>query len=114
MIFTAYIFKVNQECEKSIRDILRFVINRTQFKSGCIQSSLWSNDDSSQLMLYELWRSRSDLEKHMTTAVYGKLLVALEMGTEKPLIRFAGCVNIDGIELIENILTRKSDFLTQV
>lgn len=108
MLLAIYIIKGKGESVDDITEILNLVTSRTQYKTGCLQSSLWRSDDRSELMLFETWNSRADLEKHIGSAIYKKLLLALDMASEKPVIRFSDCENIRGMELIEEVMLNRS------
>jgi quinol monooxygenase YgiN len=104
MVNAVYILKVDEKVGDSIYEILNLVTSRTQYKPGCLQAGIWRNDERSELMLYEIWNSKVDLEKHITSALYKRLLVALEMSTEKPVVRFSECDKVNGIEVIEEVM----------
>jgi len=53
--------------EEETRELLFSLIEPTLVEPGCIQYALYrSNDDPSVFMFFEIWRSKEDLDKHLT------------------------------------------------
>ena len=86
MVFAYYIIKINQGTHSQVHELMALVAARTQVRQGCLKSSLWRSDDSSELMLLEVWRSMQDLERHIGSSLYRKLLYALEMSAGEPTV----------------------------
>jgi quinol monooxygenase YgiN len=104
MIQAVYILKTEKKSAKNLIDLLNIVSSRVIYSPGCLQSDIWSSKDRNKFIVYEMWRSRIDLENHIHSQLYHHLLTALEMCNEKPVIKFAECENVQGIEMIEKVL----------
>ena len=53
------------------------------------------------LQLEEMWKSQEELERHLRSDEYHKVLLVLEMALKQPEIRFDTLSNSTGIETIE-------------
>ena len=53
------------------------------------------------MMIEELWQSNEDLDRHLRSDDYLKVLLVVEMAIEKPEIRFNSISCSTGVETIE-------------
>jgi quinol monooxygenase YgiN len=82
--------------------ILRSISENCGFDPGCVSSHIYGDlQESNVLMLEEVWRTIEDLEVHMRSDEYLKLLLVLEMALKQPEIRFDTISSSTGIETIE-------------
>jgi len=82
--------------------ILMSVTERTRVEPGCINCSLYQCiEDENVMMIEELWHSNEDLERHLRSDDYLKVLLVVEMALEKPEIRFNSISCSTGVETIE-------------
>ncbi len=82
--------------------ILLSVAERTRVEPGCINCSLYQCiEDNHVMMIEELWQSNEDLERHLRSGDYLKVLLVVEMALEKPEIRFDSISCSTGVETIE-------------
>jgi len=69
--------------------ILISVMERTRFIPGCIRCCMYQGlNDRNVIMIDQLWQSSEDLECHLRSEDYLKMLLVVEMATEQPDIRF--------------------------
>jgi hypothetical protein len=52
-------------------------------------------------MIDELWKCQEDLDRHLRSVEYGRILLVVEMARDKPEIRFDEVVRSTGIETIK-------------
>jgi len=104
MVNASYIFKVREETASSLLPVLRQITGRTQDVRGCLQSTIWQNETNQELMIRELWQSIDYFKAHINSGLYKKMLAALEMSDELPVIQFIDCNQINGIEFIEELM----------
>ncbi len=82
--------------------ILMSVMERTRVESGCISCNLYQCiEDEHVMMMEELWQSNEDLERHLRSDDYLKVLLVVEMAIVKPEIRFNSISCSTGVEIIE-------------
>jgi quinol monooxygenase YgiN len=87
---------------KEAKEILHSFAEQTQYQPGCISCHIYHDvQERHVIMIEELWRSQEELERHLGSSEYRKILLVMEMAHEKPEIRFSACSNPTGIETIE-------------
>ncbi|MFO7619851.1 MAG: antibiotic biosynthesis monooxygenase family protein [Bacteroidales bacterium] len=85
-----------------IERILMSVAERTRVEPGCINCSLYQCiEDDHVMLIEELWQTNEDLERHLRSDDYLKVLLVVEMALEKPEIRFNSISCSTGVETIE-------------
>ena len=82
--------------------ILTSVLERTRLIPGCLHCYLYQGmDDRNFILIDQLWHSCEDLECHLRSEDYLKILLVVEMSTEKPEIRFDRISESTGVDTIE-------------
>jgi quinol monooxygenase YgiN len=85
-----------------VMEILSSKAERARFEPACISSRLYQGVEvKNQVMLEELWRDEEDLEDHLRSDEYRKVLLVIEMAVEPPEIRFDTISHSAGFETIE-------------
>ncbi len=98
-------FPVDDGNREEIIRTLRAMIERTRVKNGCIACRLYYDlDDPNVLTWVEEWESREDLEQHVRSPRFRRILAALDMCTSQPEIRFGTVIETDGMKLIRDLL----------
>jgi len=88
-------------------EILGSLIEQIQFEPGCASCRLYRGvEDVRAIMLEELWMSEEDVQHHLRSEKYRKILLVVEMAAEPPEIRFETISHTNGVEAIEQ--ARKS------
>jgi len=71
-------------------------------KSDCISCRLYrSVEDVRAILLDELWLSEAELQHHLRSERYRKILLVVEMAQEPPEIRFDIIARSSGVDTIE-------------
>lgn len=84
-----------------VLDILSSLAERFRFEPGCISCRVYQDAEAEPvLMLEQLWESGEDLERHLRSEEFGKVLLVVDMSLEPPEIRFAEISRSTGMELI--------------
>ena len=90
------------EKQSEALDILGSMVEQTQFEPGCISSRLYRGvEDVRAITLEELWASDEDVQHHLQSDKYRKILLVVEMAEEPPEIRFDTIDHSTGVERIE-------------
>ena len=85
-----------------VLDILSSVSERCRFEEGCRYSRVYQDANLEPVvMLDQLWESREDLEHHLRSEEFRKVLLVLEMSLDPPEVRFEEISRTDGVETIE-------------
>jgi quinol monooxygenase YgiN len=90
------------EQQRDALEILGPIKEQTQFEPGFISCRVYRGvEDPRAIMLEELWSSDADLQRHLRSDKYRKILLVVEMAAESPDIRFDTIVQSSGVEAIE-------------
>lgn len=77
----------------------------TRLKHGCMGSDVYEQSDGRKILYMEKWRSKEDMNRHIRSDLYMRVLNAIELASEPPEISFYEGTETTGIELIEEIRT---------
>lgn len=88
--------------EQEILDILLSVRGPTLAGSGCLECGIYEElDDEYSILYLEKWQSKGEMMSHIRSALYPRVLKALELSDRQPQIFFYEIAVTHGIELIE-------------
>ena len=81
------------------------MIGPTQAQPDCLYCEMFgSTQDDDTLLLLEKWKSQEDLEQHIKSDEFRKVMAAMDSACEPPEINFYETDSPEGMELIEKIL----------
>jgi quinol monooxygenase YgiN len=90
------------EKQSEALEILGSMSEQTRFEPGCISCRLYRGvQEERALMIEEIWESENDLQRHLQSDKYRKVLLVVEMAAEPPEIRFDTIAHSNGVETIE-------------
>jgi quinol monooxygenase YgiN len=90
------------EKQSEALEILGSMIEQTQFEQGCVSCRLYRDvEDARVIMFEELWASDEDVQRHLQSDKYHRVLLVVEMAAEPPEIRFDTIAHSTGVESIE-------------
>ena len=90
--------------------ILQSIVERTRAEAGCISCSVFQDTEmENQLVFAQEWRSEEDLQRHLRSEEYQKVLLVLEMACKPPDIRFDTISSTSGVEIIEKARVKKEE-----
>lgn len=82
--------------------VLMSLAERTRVESGCISCNIYQGiEDTNVIMIDQLWQSNEDLERHLRSDDYLKVLLIVDMALETPEIRFDTITSSTGFDTIE-------------
>ena len=85
-----------------VLEILSSLAERSRFEPGCICYRVYQDAEGEPVVMLEhLWESGEDLERHLRSEEFRKVLLVMEMSLECPEIRFEEISRSTGIETIE-------------
>jgi len=89
--------------------VLRSLIEPTRVETGCISCGLYKDlHDPSIIIWAEEWTSQDDLERHIRSPQYNKILAAFDMSSSQPDMRFNTVVETRGMQLIAEARGRET------
>lgn len=87
--------------------ILQSIVERTRAEAGCISCSVYKNTETErQIVFAQEWRSDDDLQRHLRSEEYKRVLLVMEMACMPPEVRFDTIAGTSGVETIEKARTK--------
>lgn len=79
----------------------RFLLGPTRARRGCLRCGLYQDLENENALSYvELWETQAELEAHLRSHQYWRLLPLIEMSTEPPELEFSTVCQTRGIEYL--------------
>lgn len=86
---------------KEALEILRPLTERIKVEPGCISCRIYKDiQQEHAIMIEELWSSKEDLQRHLSSSDYYRILLVIEMAKGQPEIRFNEISHSSGFETI--------------
>jgi len=102
MIVLILSLKVAPADRKDVANIFDTIAGSTSVKPGCKRVKLYSDiDNDDELLLIEEWHSRAELERHIVSDDFRKIMAMMDMAIEPPEISFNTVSSIMGFEFVE-------------
>ncbi len=109
MIVFILSLKVSPLERKEVVSIFDTIAGSTSVKPGCKKVKLYSDvDNDDELLLIEEWNAVPDLERHVASDEFRKIMAIMDMAVEPPEISFNTVSSVEGFELVEKIRARIS------
>ena len=109
MIVFILSLKVSPSERKDVVSIFDTIAGSTSVKPGCKKVRLYSDvDNDDELLLIEEWEAIPDLERHVASDEFRKIMAIMDMAIEPPEVSFNTVSSIMGFELVEKIRARMS------
>ena len=81
--------------------VLRSLIEPTRVQPGCNSCGLYKDlHDPSIIIWAEEWKTQDDIERHLRSRQYKKILAAFDMSSSQPVMQFNTVVETKGMQLI--------------
>ncbi len=101
MITSTIRITASENPDGEIVRVLRSLIEPTRVETGCISCGLYKDmHDPSIIIWVEEWKTQDDLERHLRSRQYKKILAAFDMSNAQPDMRFNTVVETRGMQLI--------------
>jgi quinol monooxygenase YgiN len=105
MILLALQLKIDPRQRLNVLNTIHSIIGPTSVQSGCLHCGSYSNtQNDDDLILLEKWESQKDLERHIRSDEFRKIIGAMEAASKPPEIHFITVSSMEGMELVEKIL----------
>jgi quinol monooxygenase YgiN len=89
---------------QEILDILLSVKGPALAAPGCRACSIYEEQGEEEAIAYfELWQSPAEMYRHIRSALYSRVLEAMELSSKKPEISFHTVLRTEGMDLIESL-----------
>jgi quinol monooxygenase YgiN len=102
-----------EHMRQAMLEVLRFVAERAKAKPECLDCGVFEEAQDARRVVYvEQWQSAKDLQAHIQSGLYLKILHAMELACEEPRIRFHEVSQTRSMELITQLRTRPRQAVT--
>ena len=89
---------------QAMLEVLRFVAERVKTKPECLDCGVLEEATGPRRVVYvEEWRSAKELQAHIRSGLYSKILNAMELASEEPRISFHEVSQTRSMELIREL-----------
>lgn len=86
-----------------VTGILAPMVERTRAEIGCLGCHLHRDAlEEAILSVEEVWATEADLNRHLRSTDYRRLLMVMDLARVPPEVRFDNVSNSTGIETIQN------------
>jgi len=90
--------------------VLRTLVGPVRSQPGCSQTLLMCDvQDEAVITWVSRWRSRPDLDRHLRTTHFRRLLALMELAAETPDVVFEDGSELRGIDLIHEVIGGDDD-----
>ena len=102
MILATVRMKISPQKRGEALKILRSIVEGNRILPGCLRCRIYEDlEDDDVIMYEEMWKSEEELENHLRSEEYRKVLLVMEMGLNYPEVGFNTLTSSTGIETIE-------------
>ena len=82
-------------------EILRPLAERTRVEPGCVSCRIYRDvQQEDTIMLEELWSGQEELQRHLCSSDYQRILLVIELAKGQPEIRFSAISHSSGFETV--------------
>lgn len=114
MIIVTMRMTVRPDKRHDFMESIRGMLSPTRVERGCISYCLYEDiENKNTFTLVEEWKTRNDLEKHVLTKNYRRLLELLELLSEPYELRFSTALQEADMELMLELAHKKRRELTE-
>jgi quinol monooxygenase YgiN len=91
-------------CREEMMKIFWLLLGPVRAEPGCQGCRLYEEVGNEDVLLYvEEWETREDLERHMRSARYERLLAIMEASARPPILRYDVVSCSQGLEYLEAV-----------
>jgi quinol monooxygenase YgiN len=101
MVFAVVRIRVLAEKSEELRRALCSLLGQTGAQAGCTSCDVYQSPIDDSLRLESRWKTQNDLVRHIRSDTYRRLLLLMELGSEKPMIEFYTATSLRSWDLIE-------------
>jgi quinol monooxygenase YgiN len=110
MIVVTLLLKVASAKRADVITLFESFIGPVSVQPGCLSVNLYSNTSNADLLLIEEWDSHMNLERHIRSDNFRKILALMDMADEKPEITFQAVSSTKGLEFVEKLRRPETEF----
>ena len=97
------------EKREELLDVLRSIRGPTLAMNDCLECGIWEGDeDGGEILFLVYWQSWEAFMQHVRSHLYARMLAALELSREEPVVSFYDVTAIRGMDFINAVRNQKS------
>lgn len=102
---------VKNDKRDEVMQTVRGILESTRWtQSGCISYRFYQDiENKNAFILVGEWKTQEELERHLRTSIFKRLLMVMELSKEMPEIKFNTISNTSGMEIVERALGVNND-----
>ena len=102
MILATIRMKISPQKRGEALKILKSTVEGNRILPGCLSCRIYEDIEEDNVLMYEeMWKSEGELEEHLRSDEYRKVLFVMEMALHQPEVGFNTLTSSTGIETIE-------------
>ena len=87
-----------------VAELFATLAGPVRVEPGCLSCGLFQDAGTGDEFLYvEEWETPEQLERHMRSARYGRLLAMMEAADRPPMLRYCSVSDVRGLEYLEAV-----------
>ena len=107
MIIVTLRMTVRPDRRKDLAETIRGMLEPTRVERGCISYCLYEDiENKNTFTLVEEWKTLDDLEKHVRTDNYRRLLALMDLLSVPPQLEFNTVSQTAGMEFLSTVLCK--------
>jgi len=105
VIITTLRMIVPPERRNDLLETLRGMLEPARVERGCLSYRLYEDvEDRNIFFLLEEWKTQNDLERHISTDNFHRLMALMDLLSEQPELQFNTVSHTAGMDLIKDVL----------
>jgi quinol monooxygenase YgiN len=93
-----------RDSRQAMLEILRLAQRGARTKAACLGCDIYEAVDASHAILYlERWRSLEDLCGHVQSSIYLRVLNAMDLAAEQPIVSFHEVSDTKSMDLVRTL-----------
>jgi quinol monooxygenase YgiN len=102
MIIATLRIEVPPERRDEVLKTLWSFVGPTRVQTGCLSCQIYhESGNPNALTIVEEWETQEDLDRHICSDEYRKILAVMDLSSTPPGIKFSRVTEIKGMEVIE-------------
>ncbi len=102
MILATIRMKISSQKRGEALKILKSIVEGNKILPGCLRCGIYEDLQGDGVIMYEeMWKGEEELENHLRSDEYRKVLLVMEMSVSHPEVGFNTVTSSTGIETIE-------------
>ena len=112
-IFLLQVVLASKKQQEEVLKILRLLVGPTQVHPGCLVCRVYQQEQTQKKLrvcLLEKWETQEDLERHIRSEDFRKVLAVMDMASKPPEIEFDTVSESGGMEIIQALRGGSNEF----